>query len=281
MAALTDGALLWQALALGVGMIALALLARAWWRLHRRAVGPAGWRALRRLASAERGTATMEFALVFPVLLALVLILLQTTLVMAGRFFVHYSAFAATRSAITYIPSDAGAMRNRLVAQRGTAKFDAIRHSAVLAVMPVSGELSESSGLNTDALVEGLGEHFQSYGQDVPHWVENKAAARLRYADENTEVTVMYTSVGNDDVSFEPIRGAYTFGPKDPITVRVQHKLNLSVPYARALFSDGQHTTADGEGAFANVPAQVTLTNEGLDPSLPPEPVLPREDRRQ
>ena len=65
-------------------------------------------RSQRRPSGPSQGTATIEFALVMPIMLFLILLLAQTTFVMAGNLFVHYAAFAATRSAIVYIPADYG-----------------------------------------------------------------------------------------------------------------------------------------------------------------------------
>lgn len=253
------------------GALLLALAVRAWWRLHRRP-------SLIGLIHNQRGTATMEFVLVFPIVLGLVLVLIQTTLVMVGHQFVHYAAFAATRSAITTIPADRPTWsmeaRNRITLQRGAGKFDRIHSAAVFALMPISGELDE--GAAQPALEAGLTSYFERDGVSVPAWVSRKAAARWRYADRHTEIALLETEMAGDGVSFRPLRGTQMFGPIDPVTVRVAHRLNLSVPYARAIFADGAH---ENGGAYANVAAQYTLTNAGIDPTLPPEPVLPREDR--
>lgn len=220
--------------------------------------------------------------MVFPIVLFLCLVLVQSTLLMVGNQFVHYAAFAATRSAIVYIPQDyglAGEPRNTIVPAAGNAKFDAIRAAAYLAVVPVCGKLENSpEDLRTDEYVSGLNDYFASYGQDAPRWVQTLAADRLRYAAANTDVNVLYTLVTRGEVEYfdtedEP-GGQYTFGPRDAVTVRIEHRLNLSVPYVRALFADGEH--GEGRGSYALVTAQYTLTNEGVDPSLPPKPELER-----
>ena len=53
-----------------------------------------------RALAAEGGTATLEFCMVIPIVLFLILLLVQSTLLMVGNQFVHYAAFAATRSAV-------------------------------------------------------------------------------------------------------------------------------------------------------------------------------------
>src|SRR5690606_37869617 len=52
----------------------------------------------------QAGTATMEFALVFPIFLFFILTLVQTSLLMVGNLYVHYAAFASVRSAIVQVP---------------------------------------------------------------------------------------------------------------------------------------------------------------------------------
>jgi len=223
--------------------------------------------------------------MVFPIVLFLVLILVQSTLLMVGNQFVHYAAFAATRSAIVYIPVDdsydGGEPANTIIPDERSRKFEVIRHAAYYAVMPVCGKLDESrEDMPADQFVDGLNEHFAGYGRDAPRWVETLAAARLRYAAENTEVQILYSDILNDDLDLVDVAAqgrGYNFGPRETITVRVEHKLNLSVPYVRAIFADGEH--ADGQGKYALVAAHYTLTNEGIDPSLPDPPPIERVTR--
>jgi hypothetical protein len=218
--------------------------------------------------------------MVFPIVLFLILILVQATLLMVGNQFVHYAAFAATRSAIVYIPSDltgvGGTGRNSISLTNGTLKYDAIRASAYFAVMPVCGKLDTSiESLRTDEFISGLRDHFTNYGQDAPRWVDTLAADRLRYAAENTDIQIMRTVVTDRDVDFEEVEvGDDPFGPRETITVRIEHKLNLSVPYVRGFFADGEHP--GGRGKYALVAAHYTLTNEGVNPDLPDLPELER-----
>ncbi len=231
----------------------------------------------------ESGTATVEFCMVFPIVLILVLILVQFTLLMVGNQFVHYAAFAATRSAIVYIPADlradGGTGRNSISLTKGTPKYDAIRAAAYLAVMPVCGKLDESSeDLRTNELVDGLRDHFTSYGQDAPRWVGTLAADRLKYAAKNTDIQIMRSIVTNGDVELEEVLpGDEPFGPREAITIRIEHKFNLSVPYIRGFFADGEHD--DGRGKYALISAHYTLTNEGINPDLPEQPTLQRITR--
>ncbi len=287
--ALTDDFTLKLAVGLAFGMAALIVALRAWWRLHQHQRPRP-----HTLVRGEQGTATVEFVLVFPIVLSLVLILLQTTLVMAGNLFVHYAAFAATRSAITYIPADKpnglGEPRNVIVPSPGTPKYEAIRRAAVFAVLPVCGELTqeqfnnaEPDVVDTAGFVAGLNDFYEANGQAPPKWIQTKAAGRLRYAYAHlhTTVTLLQAEVNGDDVTFQPLseNQTHVFGPRDPITVEVHHRLNLSIPYARAIFADAHHKYRSG--AMMMVTAHYTLTNEGVDPAFPLEPKLPRRDRWQ
>ena len=61
--------------------------------------------------------------------------------------------------------------------------------------------------------------------------------------------------------------------PKDPITVRVDHKLHLGVPYVNRLFRDSD---SPDDHRYVTVSASATLTNEGILDRFPEEPDLPR-----
>jgi len=240
-----------------------------------------GWPTVRRALLAERGTATVEFCMVLPVLLFLILILVQSTLLMVGNQFVHYAAFAATRSAIVYIPQDYpydGEPRNYLIPEPGTQKFDAIRAAAYLAVAPVGGKSDgRFTDINTAGYVSGLSEYLMDQTGQEPRWVDRLAEARLQYAAEHTEVQVLTTTVEDDEVELDEVLIiGHKFAEREAVTVRIEHEFNLSVPYVRAIFADGEHS---GGGRYALVTAQYTLTNEGMDPELPPAPSLPRNTR--
>lgn len=284
----SNGPWWWQAVTNGLWLtcLGLALLSVALLLL-------AGGATLR-LASAERrtrtrlplsvdadGTATVEFALVFPILLVLALLLTQTTLLMGGNIFVNYAAFAATRAAIVQVPASylPEEEPNVVINASNHAKHDAIRRAAVFAVLPVSGRIA-SSGLATDDFVAGLTNYYTAYHQTAPAWINNFAGARLRYADANTLVSLMSTAVSDDGrVVFTdlPEDRAYSFGPREPITVRVTHRLYLSVPYIGMLFATGRLSGEQGSGRYTLVNAQYTLTNEGVYDDLPPRPQLPRQ----
>lgn len=262
----------------------ILLLTLAWLTLVALAVVVCAWvrTAPARAWHGEAGTATIEFTLVFPIVLFLVLLLVQTTLVMVGNIFVQYAAYAATRSAIVQIPTTdrvAGEQRNTIFISDQSPKFMAIRRAAVFAMMPVSGTANASgTSMQTNNFVQGLKAFYQNYSAHTPNWISHLAARRLRYADLHTHIQVMRTHVMGGDVTFTAIAPdhRYTFAPRDPITVRVTNDFNLTVPYVRVIFADGRLPGSAGGGAYTRIRSQCTLTNEGVNPDLPALPRLPR-----
>jgi hypothetical protein len=220
----------------------------------------------------------MEFALVFPLLLFMVLVLAQVTFLMTGNLFVHYAAYAATRSAIVQVPQpqeDDGP--NHYTHSRGNTKCDRIHEAAAIALMPVGGrQTSTNSSVNANAFVGGLGQYYT--GHNEPNWVANLAADRLRYALDNTSVAMMRPVIIDErTVEFREIgRGeTHYFEARDPITTVVTHRLNLGIPYANRIFAQGENP--HGPGRHVVVTAGYTLTNEGVRDELPPMPTIPRE----
>ena len=238
-------------------------------------------------ANDTHGTATLEFTLVFPMLLFLGLLLIQTTLLMAGNLYVHAAAFAATRSAVVMIPADntlGGEPPNTIIHSAGHGKYDAIRRAAVYALVPVSGQLKSGASTSSEAFTMGLSDFHAASGRDNPAWINNLAANRLRYAAEpvNTVITIKQTQVSSNQVAFSDLSPSaiYMFGPKDPITVEVSHRLNLSIPLVRAVYGDGRHEQTGTAGMYTQVTAQYTLTNHGISKDLPPRPAVEREEPR-
>lgn len=228
------------------------------------------------------GTATLEFVLVFPIVLFLALLLIQTTLLMVGNLFVHYAAFAATRTAIVQIPQDYHDFNeppNTIVHVEGQPKYDLIRQAAAYALMPVSGRLEIASAPG-EAYANALHRYYADQGQTTSAWVDELVDDRLKYASHpvNTNIVVARVKKFNEDLIWTDLRPAemYTFGPKDPISVRVEHRFNLSIPYVRAVFTNGSHRITGGHGMYSRISAQYTLTNKGISNQLPPRPELHR-----
>lgn len=275
--ALTSGRSLALLSVMGVSFAVIVLLLIAMARLG------AAERARRKAGASPsfsrdgRATATIEFALVFPILLFFILILTQTTLTMSGNFFVHYAAFCATRTAIVQLPRITDDEPANTVTSADSPKIATIRASAAVALIPVAGRQSTDSVGGADEFAGALRSYFGSYGEKPPRWVDTLAADRYRYAMGNTSVKLLIVKADDNSATFESIPGyPYTFGPKDPITVEVTHKLNLAVPYISMIFADGRQPDSAGGNRYTNVAAHYILTNEGIVDALPPRPPILR-----
>ncbi|MAE68116.1 MAG: hypothetical protein CMJ18_28030 [Phycisphaeraceae bacterium] len=257
------------------GLIVFLLVVRALLRLRRtEGASRAAW-------SGDRGTASFEFVLLSPILLLSVLTLVQTALVMSGNLYVHYAAFCATRAAIVQIPRDdvLDEPANVIAQSRSSGKLSTIRRAAVFALVPVGGRMPEANE-DAEAWVAALANMYESYGRTPPNWVERLAGQRLSYVDAHTAVYLL--EVGEDaagDVDYDELEDgeAMAYGPKDPVAVRVTHDLNLSIPYAKAIFADEVPDYGEARFVQATVRAHYTLTNEGISDRLPPRPAIPRE----
>lgn len=285
-AAWTDSPMMRYALLAGVGSLALSFLGRVLWQTRRREAAspePRHWSTIPRRVLAklndEGGVATIEFALVLPTAMFIFLILLQTVLMMSAQVFVHFGAYAATRAAIVVLPDGRDGGGGEMTAGDESEAYQQIQRAAAMALTPISGRLSDTSG-DPSTFASDLGAMYEAYGVDTPKWVSSFAAGRMAYALRHTDVLMLETTVDSDGgVNFYPVNGANAsvrLRPKDPVTVLVSHRLHLSVPYASALFDDGTHDTRGGSTAYATVQAHCTMTLEGYDRSMPPEPEVER-----
>lgn len=228
----------------------------------------------------------LEFALLLPIALFVVLLLLQVTLLMVGRVFTQYAATAATRTAIVQLPRDLADRGhggpNWIVASEGNVKHDAIHAAASHALLPVAGRVSGSGG-DGARYAQAMADYLTRAGGDVPAWVDNLLADRYRYAFANTAVDLLIVEQADADSTptFDllPAGWPHQFGPRDAVTVRVRHRLNLSIPYVKAIFADGETGDGRDRNHYTTVSARSTLTNKGDTRDLPPPPALPRRER--
>jgi len=233
------------------------------------AIGSVLWRAgsgQGRRAGAQDGTAMLEFAMVLPILLMLVLLMVQSSLLMVGNLCVNYAAYCAARSAVVTVPLNLNDREVHNVVAFGDAsgKLERIRQAAVWAVMPVSCASVEVPPLDASDLEDALDELFGVHGLATPAWVTRQLRHRLGYADR-------YTSV-----DLEPPRGGDAYGDNEDLTVTVWHTFYLAVPYGGRLFAlmDSQNAVeldfAPGQYGLV-MRATETLTNEGAADFIEPE----------
>ena len=224
------------------------------------------------LSADARGVAVLEFALVFPIALTIVLIMVQTALLMTGNLLVNYAAYCAARSAVVWIPRELpDEPRNVVVADDDASdKFRRIRRAAVLAVMPAATSVPadpdrEADGTWRRRLGQLLGERGPS-----ARWLDGwPMATALWYADGHTDV-VLKDPAGHvpNDADDGRLDGAFDNGSfvtpyhkREDITVTVRHQLYLWVPYAGRIFG---RELADWPGHYATrVSASHTLVNQG------------------
>jgi len=257
-----------------LSVVILGVLVRATIRLGR----ASRQNAIRSLAADSRGTTSIEFALVCPILLILSLVLVQSMMLMAGNMYVHYAAYQATRQATIEIPQDYSRDGDQPANHYSPSglKYERIRQAAYMSLVPVAGQLESGSG-PADAMVAAIRSHYSSFGATEPAWVESMLAAKVYYAEANTEIEVVETNViSEDDVTFDPLpESPYRFGVRDVVTVNITHKLNLGVPFASRFFADGDNG-AKGPGRYTLVSAHATLPNEGVPVPLPVKPDIDR-----
>ena len=240
-------------------------------------------RVVARAGAGVRGTATVEFVLVFPVVLFLGLILAQVMLLMASRVYILHAAHTAARTAIVQVPAEVpGEPANTL----GSEKREAIRLAAAFALLPVSGGLSPDSAdapLTGADLAAGLSRHFADYGRSAPNWVERVMPYRLAYATRHTDVRLETLASDTFDQPFtdpeqEPWREVLVgdaVPPHHPLRLTVSHRFHLAIPYVSWVFADGSHDTLASSGSspqrtpYVVLTDRLTLTNEGQPIDLP------------
>lgn len=238
--AVVEACLPWAAL-----LVVLAVAARALVRLEQ---GRFNWRRLRELHADEGGSAqSLSFVLTLPVFIMVILLIVQVSQIMIGTVVVHYSAFAAARSAVVWIPAglsdaepencisayylDPEASDQRfpmlnpdaadygpaeggvtLVVVPGSPKFEKIRSAAVVACMPISPSRSLGRALPGSAAT-GADILQRLYAAMVPASTTNSRVParienKLAYALANTEMELRFFHKNS-----EPPLVPYYIGP--------------------------------------------------------------------
>lgn len=227
-----SGQWVWQAISSRLSLICagaffaaaagVAILAGVLWRAGQR------WR--RVMVGGEGGAAIVEFALILPILLLLVLLMAQSSLLMSGNLCVHYSAFCAARSAIVNVPASLSADEpvNYVAEEGGSAKLQRIRQAAIWTLMPVSCGSRLYPAAQASELQAGLANFFRAYGKEPPIWIMRQLPHRIQYATDYT------------DVRLKEARSGALYAENEDLVVYVDHVLHLSVPYISRIFSMGE-----------------------------------------
>jgi TadE-like protein len=220
----------------------------------------------------ESGTSAVEFVLVLPALAVLLLMILQIALIVQAKFVVNYAAFCAARSAVVVIPDDVfgrpSEPRNQVGNPDSSEKVEIIQRSAALpltAISPLPG-FSVARGvpvLTNPAVIADL---VKLAPFDVaPRSMMGQVMLRAPYAYhlENTAVKVL-TVEGTEGGSFRD---------HDWVTVKVQYRYYLAVPFAKKLFGTSYSgnplwNIIFGTDYYYPIVEQYTLPVDG-EPMLP------------
>lgn len=217
--------------------------------------------------TSQQGTSAVQFILVFPILLILLLTILQIALIVQAKFVVNYAAFCAVRSAIVTIP--ARVTSDRILEEHNvinvnnpeSPKVKIIQRAAALPIVGISPKWSPGivartgSSLDASALLPLANLVLFVPGQN--YLTQLLSRAPYAYDRKNTEVQI--SSSG----------GSFTDG--SAITVKVTHRYFLTVPFADRLFGTsyfGGSIFAINSSRYAEINEQYTLFNEG-EPRYP------------
>ncbi len=157
------------------------------------------------------GVQSLAFVLTIPVFTMFLMFIVQMSQLVIAQVVIHYSAFAAARSAIVWIPAYSGqeyaneiGNGKSLVSSEGsldvyeisegTEKYERIRRAAAMACMSIcpSRDIGASSGgSSSDALTSIQNAYLMAApSQESNGQIETRLSNKLNYALGNTQVTI-------------------------------------------------------------------------------------------
>ena len=220
-------------------LLALYVLGGVLWRLGRGRASLAD--------TGDSGTAAVEFALLFPVALMIVLIMIQSATLLSANLVVHHAGYTAARAAITWVPEKVSydEPRNVVASPGQSEKLHRIRAAAVYKLLAISASRRGSAAGGDSALIQdGLTRFYTLYGED-------------EYAWEHTEV------------GLHPPANGQVYGDNEELRVWLRHTVYLSVPYAGRVFALLGAGGELPEGGFGtDVEVTYTLTNQGVEDEI-------------
>lgn len=249
-------------------LIALAIAFGLLWMLKRGSGAKWNWKRLRELHRCqEGGVQSLAFVLTLPIFLVIMMFIVQVSQLMVGITMVHYSAFAAARSAIVWLPAHVSEdePENRLlldsppreigsqfyvVPSDNSVKFRHIRQAAILGLAPIapSRDLGIPAGNVSAESQRTIAAAQRMYRSLVPSSAGNRRidpriANKIAYADRNTIVVVSWRDI-NAGRGRETLAGRATYNPRnhpnpavvwepgevgwqDAVTIHVAHRFAL------------------------------------------------------
>ena len=265
-----SGRLFWTCAGiLAIGSAVLGALGTVLWQAGAEA------RRARRAAGrgdGQSGAAILEFAMVLPIALMLVLVMTQASLLMGGSICVNYAAFAAVRTAIVTVPLDLNDSEphNAVFPDiNNSGKLMRIHQAAAKAIMPVACSNRQAPAGDLSSFQTGLNRFFSAYGTATPGWVNDDLGIRYRYALDQTTITLTPPADTTKNL----------YADNEDLRVIVDHAFYLAVPYAAYIFSqlgtDGVVLPFGTNEYGTRIRAASSLTNEGAQDLVDVE-VFPR-----
>jgi|GEM_PF-6516313 len=207
------------------------------WRRQRRPLGTA--------VGCESGAATtLDFILVFPVFVMLLLIVIQLALLINAQIFVRYSAFLAARSAIVWTETGVEPAREHA------------EQAAEIGLIPVSPSHlpGHPSPLIPSLSMGLLFLHAPNYGSLQEDGIFGRVSRRtLRLTSKRHHSRQM------TDVTLTPEHP----GTGEPLTATVRYRFYLSIPYADGLFAALPGGSYFPAWPTMEITDSVTLINQG------------------
>lgn len=267
------------------------------------------WNRLRSLNRCQKGSVqSLAFVLTLPFFVMIMMLIIQASQVMIANVAVHYSAFAAVRSAVVWIPANVNFIEteNRIssielleqtaegsryrIAPVGE-KYSKIRQAAVLAVMSQgpSRDLGYTLDSHGEQTAFALADLYRGLDSDSASnsLIEQRLRNKLAYSYANTNVEVeFWHRVGPYfDHQDPPLQVEYEIPPyleeyyqnelgwQDHITTKVTYNVPL-LPGPLRLFANGarigeaSRTDVNGQTYVFEVAAMATLVSEGEKPLI-------------
>ncbi len=291
----------WAVLLIGAVVVARILVGVSGAKLN--------WNRLRSINRCQAGSVqSLAFVLTLPFFVMIMMLIVQASQVMVANVAVHYSAFAAVRSAAVWIPANVNIIEaeNRIssiewleTGQEGSRyriapfgeKFSKIRQAAVLAVMSQgpSRDLGYTLDANGEQTAFALVSLYQ--GLDAESGTNTLIARRLRnklaysYANTDVQIEFWHRFGQNRSQRDAPLEIDYDIPPyldefqpnelgwQDHLTATVTYNVPL-LPGPLRLFANGarigetSRTDANGQAYVFEIAASATLGNEGEKPLI-------------
>jgi hypothetical protein len=190
----------------------------------------------------ERGAVVLQFVLLLPLLLCVMLTTFQLALVVHAKFVVNYAAFCAVRSAIVIVPT---AIVSRPTGKRERAnvvnfkdpdspKLHIVRRAAALACVGISPPWSLKTWIDTGTPLNWTGfaplttmsAVFDTYTPKIDPGLEFMKRQSYAFSADNTKIKLQ----------IEPYRQNPKNGPSySLITAEVTYRYYLTVPFGNLL----------------------------------------------